>query len=548
MHETLFRVYLTGGVRFEVDTDLVDHRDFSWPKSQLAIAYLVCERGRPIARSELAEAIWSDALPTDWEPALTTLVDKLRRALQRKAPGAVLRATRDGTCELRLPASVWVDVEAATAAIHDAEAALKAGRPPDAFGPSAIAHHIARRPFLPAESTRWVNSWRQRLRGILLRALECRAEIFLWNAELHLAVEAASEIVAIEALRETGYQLLIKAHAAAGNVAEAKRVFDRCRALLASELGIQPSPQTLRVYESALGLTINAPGHDRGEMRAGSGEDFQARLQHSLGNAYTIERELSGGMSRVFVAEERALGRRVVIKVLPPETAELVSAERFTEEMRIAAKLQQANIVPVLTAAIADGLPYYTMPFVAGESLRALLTGMPIPIDRVTALLRDVARALRFAHSQHIVHRDIKPENILLSGETAVVTDFGIAKALDDSTRTRLAPKAFTRTGTSLGTPQYMAPEQISGDPNVDYRADIYSFGVVAYELLAGAAPFSGRNPQAVLLAHLSETPQDIRVVRPQTPAELANLVMKCLQKAPDARPSSMHEVLATLG
>ena len=179
MHGTLFRVYLTGGVRFEIDTSLVDHRDFTWPRSQLVLAYLVCERGRPIGSSELAEAIWSDALPTDWESTLTVLVDKLRGTLRRKTPGATLRVTGGGTYALWLPASVWVDVEAATAAIHDAEAALKGGRPRDAFGPSAIAHHIARRPFLPGESSRWVSSWRQKLRGILLRALECRAEIFL---------------------------------------------------------------------------------------------------------------------------------------------------------------------------------------------------------------------------------------------------------------------------------------------------------------------------------------------------------------------------------
>ena len=550
MHETLFRVYLTGGVRFEVDSSVVGHRDFSWPRSQLALAYLVCERGRPIAGSELAEAIWSDALPADWESAVTTIVDKLRGALRRKTPGAALRVTGGGTSELRLPASVWVDVEAATAAIHDAEGALKAGRPRDAFGPSAIAHHIARRPFLPGESSRWVSSWRQRLRGILLRALECRAEIFLWNREYQLAVEASSEIVSIEGLRETGYQLLIKAHAASGNAAEAKRVYDRCGALLARELGIQPSPQTIRVYESALGVTITPRPEpsQHADPRAGSVEGFQALLQRSLGNAYTIERELSGGMSRVFVAEERALGRRVVIKVLPPEMAELVSAERFTEEVRITAKLQQANIVPVLTAAIAAGFPYYTMPFVAGQSLRALLTGMPIPIARVTSLLRDVARALAFAHSERVVHRDIKPENILLSGETAVVTDFGISKALDDSTHTRFAAKALTRTGTSLGTPHYMAPEQISADPNVDHRADIYSFGVVAYELLAGSPPFSSRGPQAVLVAHLTETPLDVRVVRPETPTELADIVMRCLEKDPVSRPSSMHEVLTTLG
>ena len=214
--------------------------------------------------------------------------------------------------------------------------------------------------------------------------------------------------------------------------------------------------------------------------------DLRSRLQTSLGAAYTLERELGGGgMSRVFVADEEALGRKVVVKVVAPELAEGMSAERFAREVKLAARLQHANIVPVLSAGATGGMPYYTMPFVDGlVAPRAHPAAAPCPSPRPSSILRDVARALAYAHSQGIVHRDIKPENVLLSGGAAVVADFGIAKALSAS-RTQAdgrsgATQGLTQIGTSLGTPAYMAPEQAVGDPSTDHRADVYSWGVVA--------------------------------------------------------------------
>ena len=224
------------------------------------------------------------------------------------------------------------------------------------------------------------------------------------------------------------------------------------------------------------------------------------RLTAALADRYRIERELGGGgMSRVFLAEETALGRQVVIKVVAQELAEGLSAERFSREMKLAARLQQANIVPVLSAGVADGVPYYTMPFVKGESLRARIAGgAPVGLAESVSILRDVARALAYAHSEGIVHRDIKPENVLLSHGTAVVTDFGIAKALTASrTQDGAASATLTQAGGSIGTPAYMAPEQAVGDA-VDYRTDLYAWGVLAYELLSGAHPFGRhrRDPQ----------------------------------------------------
>ena len=274
--------------------------------------------------------------------------------------------------------------------------------------------------------------------------------------------------------------------------------------------------------------------------------DLRTQLQAALGDAYSLERELGGGgMSRVFVAREIALGRDVVVKVLAPEFSAAVSAERFTREIATTARLQQANIVPVLTTGTSDGVPYYTMPFVRGESLRALLVSgaaMPMP-DRIS-VLRDVARALAYAHGEDVIHRDIKPENILISGGAAVVTDFGIAKALSasrtlDGTLPGAGDGTLTQVGTSIGTPAYMAPEQAVGD-TVDHLADLYAWGVVAYELLAGVHPFSGKTSTAQLIAaHISEAPRSLVQLNADVSSDIAALVMQCLAKNPTDRPAS---------
>src|SRR5262245_42241398 len=232
--------------------------------------------------------------------------------------------------------------------------------------------------------------------------------------------------------------------------------------------------------------------------------DLRDQLQATLSDAYRLERELGGGgMSRVFLAEERALGRRVVVKVLSPDLAAGINFERFKREILLTAQLQHPHIVPVFTAGETDGLPYYTMPFVEGESLRVRLmrTGA-MPIALAVSILRDVARALAFAHSKGVVHRDIKPDNILLAGNTATVSDFGIAKALLDS-RTATPAAPTTDVGVAIGTPQYMAPEQAAADAAIDQRVDLYALGCVAYEMVAGELPFAGRSAVSFIRAHL---------------------------------------------
>ena len=276
--------------------------------------------------------------------------------------------------------------------------------------------------------------------------------------------------------------------------------------------------------------------------------EMREQLQRTLGNAYTLERELGGGgMSQVFVAEEVALGRKVVVKVLPAGRTGDVNIERFKREIQVAARLQHAHIVPVLTAGETNGLPFYTMPFVEGESLRSRLArdGALSAFETVN-ILRDVARALAYAHERGVVHRDIKPDNVMLAGGSAVVTDFGIAKAISAS-RTDAPDATLTQVGTSLGTPAYMAPEQAAGDPATDHRADLYAFGCMAYEMLTGEPPFVEKTPQQLLAAHMAKDAEPVSARRADVPVSLSTLVSQCLAKDPGARPQSAADVTRIL-
>ena len=270
--------------------------------------------------------------------------------------------------------------------------------------------------------------------------------------------------------------------------------------------------------------------------------DLLARLQAALGDRYTIERELgAGGMGRVFVALERGLGRRVAIKVLPPDLAASVSIERFRREIQTAASLQHPHIVPVHAAGEADGLFYYTMPFIDGETLRSRLArDGQLPVPDAMQILRGVLDALSFAHRRGVVHRDIKPENVLLVDHHALVTDFGVAKALTQASES--GGGALTTAGVALGTPAYMAPEQAVGDPGVDHRSDIYAAGVLAYEMLGGRPPFGG-SAQQVLAAHITNRPDPVERVRSGVPVALASGVMRCLEKDPASRWQSADDL-----
>ena len=274
-------------------------------------------------------------------------------------------------------------------------------------------------------------------------------------------------------------------------------------------------------------------------------DSLESRLRAALAGRYEIERELgSGGMATVFKARDLRHGRSVAIKVLRPDLAAAVGGERFLREIGIAAQLQHPHILTLIDSGEADDLLYYVMPFVEGESLRSVLRrDGRLPLSTAVRLLRDVADGLAYAHRQGVIHRDIKPDNVMVTDRHALLVDFGVAKAVGNAA---LDGMTLTGIGTSLGTPAYMAPEQAAGDGDADARQDVYAFGVLAYELLTGAPPFTG-TPQQVLAAHITRTPRPVREILPETPERLAELVRRCLEKDPAARFQTADDIIEAL-
>ncbi len=256
MEPARLRIYLTGAVCMEAGGRSVGESQFGGRQGRLVFAHLVCERMRPVTRDELAEVVWLDTLPPAWEVALSALVSKLRNLLRSTGlpPQAASISGYFRRYQMHLPADTWVDVEAAAQAIDEAEGALRAGALQRAWGPANVAVTIARRPFLSGGEGVWVEFQRTKLEQLLVRGLDCLSEISLRNHEGSLAVQYASEVVGLEPFRETGYQRLMRAHATQGNRAEALRAYERCRKLLAEELGTDPSPETEALYLHLLRL------------------------------------------------------------------------------------------------------------------------------------------------------------------------------------------------------------------------------------------------------------------------------------------------------
>jgi TolB-like protein/tRNA A-37 threonylcarbamoyl transferase component Bud32 len=277
-------------------------------------------------------------------------------------------------------------------------------------------------------------------------------------------------------------------------------------------------------------------------------DDSDSPMPAVLGGRYRIEREIGrGGMARVYLAHDIKHARDVAVKVIRPEFAASLGRERFLREIGIAARLRHPNIVPLYDSGDADGLLYFVMPFEEGASLRARLDdSIGIPVAERLSVLRDVARALAYAHEHGVVHRDVKPDNVMLSGRAAIVTDFGIAKAIT-AAQGDASPATLTQSGMGIGTPAYMAPEQALGDPSTDHRADIYSFGCLAYELFAGKPPFYGFANHEIVSAHIRTNPVPITDASRDIPTWVASLITRCLEKDPAARPQSASELLAEL-
>jgi Tol biopolymer transport system component/tRNA A-37 threonylcarbamoyl transferase component Bud32 len=280
------------------------------------------------------------------------------------------------------------------------------------------------------------------------------------------------------------------------------------------------------------------------EQFAGLFGDASAEFPPSLAARYRLTKELGrGGMATVYLAYDVKHRREVAVKVVHPALASVLGPERFLREIEIAAQLHHPHIMPLFDSGESDGSLYYVMPYEPGLSLRQRLErDGPLPLDQAMQLIRDVCDALSYAHERGIIHRDIKPDNVLLAGRHAVVTDFGVAKAVTPS-----GDRTLTGAGLALGTPAYMAPEQIDADPALDHRADIYAIGVLAYEMLTGRPPFTGDTGHGVLSAHLTVAPVPIVAHRPDLPEPLAELVMKALEKRPADRWQSTAEMVQVL-
>ncbi|MGH7742107.1 MAG: serine/threonine-protein kinase [Candidatus Eiseniibacteriota bacterium] len=274
-------------------------------------------------------------------------------------------------------------------------------------------------------------------------------------------------------------------------------------------------------------------------------DETAKKLTDSLADRYRITRKLGeGGMASVYLGEDLKHGREVAIKVMRPELAEALGKERFLREIQLLARLQHPHILGLVDSGEAHGTLYYVMPYLEDGSLRARLDReSELPVADVLQILREIAGALEHAHSKGVVHRDIKPANVLFSSGHAQVADFGIARIVSESD----SPTALTTAGVSLGTPQYMSPEQAAGDPRIDHRADLYAFGVLAYEVLAGAPPFVASSAPKLMSMHLTQEPVPLSKQRPSVPAALEELIMRCLEKRPADRWQSAGDLAAAI-
>jgi serine/threonine-protein kinase len=272
--------------------------------------------------------------------------------------------------------------------------------------------------------------------------------------------------------------------------------------------------------------------------------DLQTTLQAALRDTYRIEREFTrGGMAIIYTAEDLKHHRKVAIKVLRPNLAATLGPDRFLREIEIAARLTHPHILPLHDSGSADGLLYFVMPFIAGESLRERLgREHQLAIPDAVGILRQLLDALAYAHAEGVIHRDIKPENVLLAGRNAMVIDFGVAKALSLAAHTT----GRSTLGIVLGTPEYVSPEQAGSHPAIDHRTDLYAVGAMAYELLTGQPPFTHKDPLRVLAAQIHHQPRPVTEQR-RMPAPLAELVMRSLRKPPEERWQCADDMLAQL-
>jgi serine/threonine-protein kinase len=500
------------------------------PKRLALLAYLAAASPiGPQRRDTLLAMFWSDLDQEHARNALSKAVHFLRRSL---GEGAIMSRTAD---ELALNESVvWTDVRAFAVALEEnrTEEALELYRGdllPSFFVPEAAGFE------------EWLERERVRLRSRAAAAAKALAQRHEAGRHLTLALAAARRAVELSDGDERPFRRLVELLDRSGDRAGAVRAYEEFVRKLKTELEVEPSAETVALIERIKAAPVQ-PVPPRLEPRfSASSEPPISRLSRALAGRYKVERRLGeGAMAVVALAHDLRHNRRVAIKILRPELSSLMGPERFLREIDISAGLMHPHILPLHDSGEADGLLYYVMPYVEGESLRGRLEReRRLPVVEAIQIGREVADALAYAHHRGFVHRDIKPENILLSGGHALVADFGIARALGSVERLR------SEGGT--GTPAYMSPEQVTGEGPVDERTDIYALGCVLYEMLSGEPPFAGTTPEETLARRLSHPVPRLSLVQSEVGPDLEHAIHKALARSPADRFSKISDLAVAI-
>ena len=518
------------------------------PKRAALLVYLAIARPRGFHRRDrLLSLFWPELDEQHARDALNSALRFLRRSL-----GADVIVSR-GLDEVGVsPEHLWCDVVAF-------DAALEAGDPDLALslhdGDLLDGFHVSDAPGFEE----WMESERPYLRERAARAARDAAERHEASKNLTLAIRCARRGVALSDRDERMVRRLIELLDRLGDRAGAIDAYEEFATWLGREYEAEPAAETkalvtqvrarpARAAAGAAPAAVEAAPIHQSYSAPQSAPGSLERVRASLASRYAIDREIArGGTAIVFLALDLKHQRRVALKVIRPEIAATVGSERFLHEIRVAASLHHPHIVPLFDSGETEGLLYYVMPFVDGESLRERLDREgQLPVAESLRIARDVAMALDCAHRQGVVHRDIKPQNILMSSGEALVTDFGIARAITAASAESQSDR-LTETGIAIGTPAYMSPEQASGEHEIDGRSDIYSLACVLFEMLAGEPPFSGSTPQQTLARHTTSHARSLLSLRADVGPDIDAVVARALAKAPDDRFPSAAELAEAL-
>ncbi len=503
------------------------------PKRLALLAYLAAASpAGPQRRDTILGMFWPELDQDHARNALSKAVHFLRRSL---GEAAISSRSAD---ELALDDTiVWVDVRAFGTALEGdwIDEALELYR-----GDLLPSFFVQEAPSFE----QWLEQERARLRSRAAAAARLLAERHEAGRHLTLAVGVARQAVELSNGDERPLRRLIELLDRLGDRAGALRAYEEFARKLATELEVEPAPETVALVQRIRAASPKQPPPTVQPSAPGVSGPPIARLAKALADRYKVEREVgAGAMAVVALAHDLRHQRRVAIKILRPELTSLMGPQRFLREIDIAASLMHPHILPLHDSGEADGLLYYVMPYVEGESLRGRLERQDrLPLEDALQIGREVADALAYAHHRGFVHRDNKPENILLSGGHALVADFGIARAIGSAGREQL-----TARGLGTGTPAYMSPEQAAGDGPVDERTDIYALGCVLYEMLAGEPPFTGCTDETTIARRLSEPAPRVSVVRNDVNPELDAAIAKALAPAPIDRFAKATEFAAAL-